>query len=184
MKLQQKEINEILEKMVNLKVGDIGRACDLLWLGLGEDIDYIDYKGRTSKKSEYALHLQCPWRIKNAEGRIVVASYDMYEPNSTIEWFEDFDWDIQGNNLYDEKIEIWFKEKDRFVIAYELQTDLDLIVTFDDGNSLEIFMNKTTDTEYWRFFNSENHVVVSGVDVHVGDKKVYAIQIAKDEFIC
>ena len=177
LQLQQKEINEILEKMINQKVRTIGRASGMLWLGLGEEIDYVDYKGRTTKKSEYALHLQCPWRIKNTESCIVVASYDMYEPNSTTKWSEDFDWDIQGNNLYDEKVKNWFEEQDRSVIAYELKTNLDLAVTFDDGNSLEIFINTTADVECWRFFSfrSKNDVVVSGVNVHVGTEKVYVV---------
>lgn len=178
MKLQHKEIDEILENMVNQKARAIGRASDLLWLGLGKTIDDTDYKGRAIKKSEYSLHLQCPWRIKDRNDFVVVASYDMYEPNSKTDWSEDFNWDIQGNNLYDEKVKIWFEEQERFVVAYELKTNLDLIVIFDDGTFLEIFINTTTEVECWRFFpfKSENHVVVSGFAVHVGNELVHEIR--------
>jgi len=90
----------------------------------------------------------------------------------------EFDWDILGNNLYDEKIKTWLESHDRTISDYKLEKNLDLTVTFDDGDVLEIFINTTTTTECWRFFecNSHDHVVVSGKDVLIGDEVVYALE--------
>lgn len=44
-------------------------------LGFGNPLKEKDTFGREVEKSEYSLHLQCPWRIKNiVDARIVLAS--------------------------------------------------------------------------------------------------------------
>lgn len=82
-------------KLVGLKLRNAGRASSLFWLGFGEMIS-VSRKGETEETAEYALHIQCSWRIIK-ENKILVASRDFYSPRSGWnEDNEDFDWDIQG----------------------------------------------------------------------------------------
>ena len=178
MKLKNALVDEIFQKIINKKVNLLGRAAAMLWLGFGEIIDTVDYKGQPVKKSEYAIHIQCSWRIKNKQNRNIIAFYDMFEPNSSIEWSEDFDWDIQGNNLYDVKAKKWSTEHDRYVVDYEISPNLDLLIIFSDGNILEAFIDTSSKKECWRLFEytKDGHVVASGVDLYIGDDKVFEIE--------
>ncbi|WP_224771222.1 hypothetical protein [Metabacillus idriensis] len=100
-----------LGKIMGLKLQYAGRSSDLFWLGFGEIVQIIR-RGRAEETAEYALHIQCSWRI-TLDNKIVLASGDFYSPNS--EWDdlnEDFDWDIQGNNRFDERIKTFLTTMD------------------------------------------------------------------------
>ncbi len=157
-----------LGKLVGLKLQYAERACDLFWLGFG-DIVQIIRRGRTEETAEYALHIQCSWRI-TLGNKIVVASRDFYYPNS--QWDEkneDFDWDIHGNNRFDERIKTFIKDNRQIKV---LQIDSDevggLNVFLSGGYKLEVFPDSSEEDEqceYWRCFNrKENsyHFVVTG----------------------
>jgi hypothetical protein len=61
-----------LGKIKGLKLQYAGRLSNLFWLGFGELVQIIR-RGKTEEPAEYALHLQCSWRI-TLENKIVVAS--------------------------------------------------------------------------------------------------------------
>jgi hypothetical protein len=164
----REEIKSQVGKLVGLKLQYAGRASNLFWLGFG-DIVQIIRRGRTEETAEYALHIQCSWRI-TLGNKIVVASRDFYSPNS--QWDEkneDFDWDIQGNNRFDERIKTFTKDNGQIEV---LQIDSDevggLKVTLSGGYKLEVFPDSSEDdeqSEHWRFFNrKENnpHFIVTG----------------------
>lgn len=146
----------------------IGRAADMCWVHFGETIQVNDYKGDIVEKGTYALHLQCPWRIiKKEEQQIIsLGSYDIYEPKSTMEWSEDFDWDVQGMNLFDEKLSaIKIYEKVIHIKSVKINTLNDLKIIFSNECILETFINSSTDNECWRFFkcnSHENHLIATG----------------------
>jgi len=176
MDLNNELLNEHFQKIIGKNVESIGRAAAMLWMGFGKEIDTVDYKGNPTKKSEYALHLQCSWRIKNAQNQIIVGFFDMFEPRSHIEWSEDFDWDIQGNNLYDEKVKKWLGNCDRYVVDYKIDSNLDLTLMFNTKERLEVFINQTSKSECWRLLEYKGeHVVASGVDIYIRDKKIYEV---------
>jgi hypothetical protein len=52
-----------------------GRAADLLWLQFGERHVALSLRGRTHEVGEYALHIQCAWRIACQHG--VVSASDL-----------------------------------------------------------------------------------------------------------
>lgn len=164
----REEIKSQVEKLVGLKLQYAGRASNLFWLGFG-DIVQIVRRGRTEETAEYALHIQCSWRI-TLGNKIVVASRDFYTPNS--QWDEkneDFDWDVQGNNRFDERIKTFTKDNGHIEV---LQIDSDEVggfnVTLSGGYKLEVFPDSSEDdgqSEYWRLFNrKENnpHFIVTG----------------------
>ncbi|MFX3618690.1 MAG: hypothetical protein ACE3JK_14370 [Sporolactobacillus sp.] len=99
----KEKIEEALNKLIGLKFQYAGRASNLLWLGFGPMIS-VTRRGKTEQLAEYALHIQCAWRIMK-ENRMVAASADFYYPRSDWKGMDDhFEWDIQGNNRFDEKI--------------------------------------------------------------------------------
>ncbi|MFJ7730129.1 hypothetical protein ACIQXV_29105 [Neobacillus sp. NPDC097160] len=164
----REEIKSQLGRLMGLKLQYAGRASNLFWLGFG-DIVQIIRRGRTEETAEYALHIQCSWRI-TLGNKIVVASRDFYSPNS--QWDEkneDFDWDIQGNNRFDERINTFIGDNGQLKV---LQIDSDevggLNVTLSGGYKLEVFPDSSEDdeqSEHWRFFNrKENnpHFIVTG----------------------
>jgi hypothetical protein len=165
----KEEITSEIGKLVGLKMQYAGRASNLFWLGFG-DIFQLNRRGKIEETAEYALHIQCSWRI-TLNNKIIVASRDFYSPNS--KWDDDndddFEWDKQGNNRFDELIEIFMKNNEQLKVK---QIDADniggVILTFSNGCVLEIFPDSSEDddqSEHWRFFNrKENgpHFVVTG----------------------
>ncbi|MDE5054037.1 hypothetical protein NDK25_17520, partial [Niallia taxi] len=105
----KEKIKSQLVRLVGLKFQYAGRTSNLFWLGIG-DLVKINRRGRIEETAEYALHIQCSWRI-TLGNKIIVASRDFYSPNS--QWDEkneDFDWDIKGNNRFDERINTFIKD--------------------------------------------------------------------------
>ncbi|WP_078554404.1 hypothetical protein [Bacillus alkalicellulosilyticus] len=164
----REEIKAQLGKLVGLKFQYAGRASNLFWLGFG-DIVQIIRRGRTEETAEYALHIQCSWRIILGN-KIVVASRDFYSPNSQWDGKNDnFDWDIQGNNRFDERIKIFTENNGQMKV---LHIDSDEVggfsITLTRGYKLEVFPDSSEDdeqSEHWRFFNRKDnspHFVVTG----------------------
>ncbi|UAT31064.1 hypothetical protein K7T73_01995 [Bacillus badius] len=165
----REEIKTELGKLVSLKLLSAGRASNLFWLGFGEMITVIR-KGKTEELAEYALDIQCSWRIIK-ENKILVASRDVYTPNSTLEAnTEDFDWDIQGNNRFDERINSFLEDVQRHIIVESIDVDNvgGLTVSLSEGFVLEVFPDSSEEDEYsefWRFFSRVDgspHFVVAG----------------------
>lgn len=40
--------------------------------------------------------------MKYSKNRTLLMSYDLYIPNTFLEWTDDFEWAVKGNNLFDE----------------------------------------------------------------------------------
>lgn len=165
--MKDMEIEEYLKILVDKPLINIGRASNMLWLGFGVLIRTVDYKGNDILKSSISLHVQSTWRVINRGKKLIqFASSDIYTPNSNLEWSNDFDWDIQGINLFDEKSKKWFSNnQDVFVKEYRVNDGGDLQLLFSNEDVLEIFINVSDDSECWRLFeynSSREHLVVTG----------------------
>ncbi|TDL82901.1 hypothetical protein [Peribacillus frigoritolerans] len=155
-----------LGKIKGLKLQYAGRSSNLFWLVFGEIVQIIRI-GKTEETAEYALHIQCSWRII-LENKIVVAFRDFYSPKS--EWDilnGNFDWDIQGNNRFDERIKSLLNHE--LFIERIIADDIGgFAPILSNGYKLSAFPDSSEDdgvSEHWRFFNRhENspHFVVSG----------------------
>ena len=157
------------DKLKGLKLRDVTRAANLISLGLGETIS-ITRRGNTEESPEFALHIQCAWRL-STDSKIVVASQDLFVPRSDwTEEDEDFEWDIPGNNRFDERIKDFLKTADGNLVIIEVQVDSlgGLKILMSDSFVLEVFPDssyESEDWEFWRFFNRRQnspHFVVSG----------------------
>ncbi|MDW4511809.1 hypothetical protein R7236_25890 [Priestia megaterium] len=162
-------IRSQIGKLIGLDLRYAGRASNLFWLGFGEMIS-VTRRGKTEELAEYALDIQCSWRITK-DNKILVGSQDFYSPRTG--WNEkndDFDWDVQGNNRFDERIESFIENAKEHVTVERVEPDEigGLKIFLSQGYLLEVFPDTSEDDEYsefWRFFNRrENspHFVVTG----------------------
>lgn len=146
---------------------DIGRACDMLWLSFGKTIKTVNRKGKEVLKGTYAIHVQCSWRVVDQNTKdILFTSSDIYLPNSNLEMDSEFDWDIQGNNRFDEKVVQWKKDNKSIIVNKIVASDTgDLNIILNNRNTIEVFINKSVNKECWRFFEcstKKQHMVING----------------------
>jgi hypothetical protein len=68
----------------------------MLWLHFGE-IREVTASGGKKEVGDWAIHVQCPWRVCKC-GRVVVAYHDFYydDNGDALE-----DWDIPGQSRFD-----------------------------------------------------------------------------------
>lgn len=148
------DILEELKKIISFKLINAGRASNMVWL--------VFEKGSI----EYSIHIQCAWRFIN-NNEIKIGMSDIYEPNSTIaeKDIKDFEWDVQGANLFDEKVNDLLKEN-LVVKKVEVDNFAGFKIHFDNGYILETFSDTSINDEEWRMFESNMknaaHFVIEG----------------------
>lgn len=165
-------IYQYLDRIIGKPICSIGRVANMLWIGIGEKFITVNQRGKLIEKSTFALHIQTQWRIVNEmEGEVLLAAYDMYSPRKDMIYQKDFDWEPQGNNLFDEKSQSWIKkEKNIFIKNYEITQWGDLVLLFANNEKLQVFNLSSEDTECWRLFmptREEAHLVVSGLQINL-----------------
>ena len=144
-----------VEILQGTKLNAIGRAAAMCWISFGDLIEIESHNGLRTV-GQFALDLDCPWRIR-CNSKILLASTDMFEPASTHQQDETFEWDIQGHNLFDERIAmLCSKELIITVQSVELSPTNDLKIIFSNNYILEVFVCGSTDVEQWRLFEYEN----------------------------
>ena len=134
---------------------------------------------------EYALHIECPWRIEGPQG-IVTGCDDLWEPAEKVE--DDFDWDTwadekQGNlqdTLLEELLGGYDENTDSFVNQTELLTVEEIqadscggaMIKLSGGYRLVLFPASSR-REAWRLFQpdtNEQHFVISGGRIERDDE--------------
>jgi hypothetical protein len=85
----------------------IGRAANLIWLAIGEMRECM-IANKMRLRSAYAIHITCACRVIGINREILFTGGDKYFPKPGLPDDENFDWDVQGNNLFDHKAKIWF----------------------------------------------------------------------------
>lgn len=153
-------ILEQLEKMKNADNIKIGRAANLIWIAF-----------KSKNDGEYALHLQTFFRFCDSE-KVLIADGDKYKPISLIEdapafSVENFEWDKQGNNLFDEWISKHQSTLLNKLIVKEVNVNPygDLEIIFSQNITLTVLLDTTSTDECWRFFefhSKKPHLVVTG----------------------
>lgn len=145
---------DFINVLIGQPITKMGRASNLCWVLFGKIIEERGALGKDVEKGEFSLHLQCPWKITDTtDYTIKLASGDIYEPNSGIKCNDNFDWEIQGNNLFDEKVEALFKgENPTYVKSVNVSKNGDMQILFSNMFMLECFVDISTKQECWRFF--------------------------------
>lgn len=170
----------LLSVLNDQKLKSISRVGTMVSLGFGDLV-----KNKVVQKTEegnfitkevfvpqYALHIDCSFRIKCGNS-IMMSQRDMFCPNSEMiksaNFNEDeFEWDIIGNNSFDEKAQKHFVDTglDFTIKKININSCGDLKILLSNDFSIEVFVDSSEKEECWRFFEVGNadgtHLVVSG----------------------
>lgn len=149
-----------------LDLVEIGRAADMLWMSIGEPFTITSRRnGQKRTVSQYALHVQCPWRLLR-NGKIILGSSDIYEPyNRALASGSDWNWDVfsgeqsvfneTANKLNETLLPLT-------IVNAAASNNGDLTITFNKETVFELIVPGSARHEYWRFidFKSDFHYVV------------------------
>jgi hypothetical protein len=162
----KEEIEHQLTCLIGLPLVMAGRAADMRLFHFGA-------VRPTERRSvgEYALHIQCAWRLDSPRG-IITGRSDLYRvPNG--EWVSE-DWDYSGDTLQDTRLRellghqdpitgvLLESEKQLIVERVEGSSFGDTVIYLSKGYRLVIFPSGTRG-EAWRLFrpgSEEEHFVV------------------------
>jgi hypothetical protein len=122
----------------------------------------------------YALHTECSMRL-SCGCEIVLAKADIYLPCSDLEnkpdfnW-EGFDWDVIGDNRFDELVAKYLNQEPYGFIVKKITVNKfgDLAIVFENEFVLEFFADASGEDENWRFFDTgtdDPHLVVCGYGI-------------------
>lgn len=167
----KERIEQALSVLIGLPVWASGRAANLQEFQFGNHRTVLTRQGTAKEIGDYALHVQCAWRILASE-KIVVASSDLYYPPGDPRVRpDDFDWDAPQGNRRDQQITLLFQEhasQPLIVTSVEADNVGSVRVEFTEGHLLEIFPDDSVNDEYsehWRLFRPSTeteHFVITG----------------------
>jgi hypothetical protein len=158
-------IQQALTPLVGLPLRHIGRAANLMWLHFGELREVTTREGGSKVVGDWALHVQCAWRLCR-HGGIVVAYRDYYysPENEPLD-----DWDVPGKSRFDHTVQSLQMEFDATPPA-ALSIVADDVGGFSISLSrdyrLDVFPDDSSHDEYsehWRLFEpymDREHFVV------------------------
>jgi len=160
---------ETLRQLVNLPLWSIGRAGGLVWFAFGvERREVPNCKGKKKIVSEYSLHVQCPWRIRN-RNKIIVGYGDRFYASGDDPYreFPEDEPDRIGNNQFDQRASEFIKEyEQKPIIVTSVKADAlgGIYLKLTKGYFLDVFPSSSLSTEYWRIFkpdSKEDHFVMT-----------------------
>lgn len=160
--MTSKNISEVLQSIVGLPLRRLGRAANMLWLGFGADREGVSPLGRVRLDSEWALHVQCVWRLCQS-GRIVIGYRDFYY---SINGDALDDWDSSGTNCFDvvtAKLRTEFEIDPPTVQRVESDDVGGFMMELERDYRLAVFPDGATENERWRLFQPgmhQPHIVV------------------------
>jgi len=166
----KEKIQQAASVLIGMPLWDAGRASDLAWFAFGARRMVRDFYGNRREVGEFALHVQCAWRMVQGETTIV-GSRDLYYPAGwgmdSPDVPADFKWDVQGANRLDERLKQFFENDRKALIVDRVEAGLAgaLQIFFQDETVLEIFPNDSFEGEHWRLFRAyrnDPHFVVTG----------------------
>lgn len=163
-----KDVDVVRNLIEGKKLNCIGRCSDLVWLQFGDITSrWSDREKSNINVSEYSLHIQCPWRIVY-KSQIILGSRDIYLPNSMHKEDDLFQWDVQGNNMFDELKDLFSSKNDaKFLVkSFQVQDNGSIKITFYNEYVFEVMPDtSSSEEEMWRFFkpfSDDNHYVMYG----------------------
>ena len=180
--MKQFELNKVIENLTKLKgqpFNEILRTGSMVCLGFGDKIKsktvYKTTAGlfevKESQKSKYALHIDGLFRISYND-KILLTRDDIFKPSNAIGYnnFDEktFEWDVAGNNRFDEEITDIFHLTKQTPIVKDIRVNVfgDLSITLSNGYNIDVFIDTNEAEEYWRFFEVGNneipHIVITG----------------------
>jgi hypothetical protein len=155
----REQVIAALAQIIGLPLTAVRRAADMRTFQFGT----LRPVGRGSV-GEFALHVQCPWRIEGPDG-IVTGRLDLWEPvddNAP----SDENWDYEKSpNLQDARLEGWLAVNESSLVVKNVDADEfgGAAIGFRQGSVLRLFPAGTRG-EDWRLFRPKTdapHLVIS-----------------------
>ena len=153
-------MREQVQKALDVLIGEplcaSGRAADLEWFAFGQRRTVKGFRGDAKEVGEYALHVQCAWRIRRGD-QVVVGSRDLYVPadeNNNNNKPEEFDWDLPGASRRDKRIAELFQNETRQFLVKQVQVGEagSFSIVLDSEYVLDVFPDDSLSDEHWRIF--------------------------------
>jgi hypothetical protein len=149
------EIRQSLSVLVGLPLWEFGRAASLEWFEFGQKRTVLTRKGVEKEVYEYALHVQCAWRIA-CPNKVVVGSSDIGFSRDGTYPPDDFDWDWPTGNWRDHQTDVFLQEHGTpplVVSSIEIGLAGGVRLLLGEEYVLELFPDASAnDCEYWRLF--------------------------------
>jgi hypothetical protein len=156
------DAHRALQQLSDLALRDIGRAANMLWLAIGELRESVSPLGNPRIVGEWALHVQCVWRICQ-RGHIVVGYRDFYygESGEPLD-----DWDTPGNSRFDTTVAALrqqFAAAPPFIKSIIVDEVGGFSIHLTGDYRLDVFPDHSkTECEHWRLFrpgDDQSHFV-------------------------
>lgn len=154
-------IKNDLEMLKGKKLSYIGRSCELIQIGFGEMRTEISLTQKKKRISQYALHIQCPFRITKND-KILFGYSDLFISSDDLNPIVDLD--KQNSTKFDFKAnENNLNLMNQTVLDVKVTQFGDIIITLDDI-IISTFICETSGGEAWRFFETrknKEHIVAT-----------------------
>jgi hypothetical protein len=173
------EIHTGLANLVGLELAAAHRAADMRMFQFGKmrpvppsKIPRLNSRPKGSV-GEFALHLQCPWRLE-AEHEILTGRSDLWKPVEMADGFSIDEWDYEKDgNIQDLRINQWLtSDNNRVVDSVRIQSHGGFTLVLNSGVQLVVFPSGSA-SEDWRLFQPDRntpHLVVSGGRIERDDE--------------
>jgi hypothetical protein len=158
--LTRQRLVAALSQIIGLPLSAVRRAGDMRTFQFGQ-LRSVE----RGSVGNFALHVQCPWRIDGPEG-IVTGRFDLWEPVEENAVFDE-NWDYEeSRNLQDARLELWLARNKPSLVVERVEADEfgGADIWFGLGFTLRLFPAGTRG-EDWRLFQPRTgrpHCVVSG----------------------
>jgi hypothetical protein len=157
-----------LSELIGLPLTAARRAADMRTFQFG-----ILRRVDRGSVGDFALHVQCPWRIEGPVG-IVTGRLDLWEPvEDDAPFDENRDYETSPN-LQDARLQRWFEQDGASLVVQAVDADDfgGAAVNLGQGFVLRLFPAGTRG-EDWRLFRPNTdapHLVVSGGVVEIDEE--------------
>ncbi len=166
----QEQIQTAASVLLGRAVWRCTRAADMACFQFGQRRNVRNFRGDEAQVGEYALHLQCSWRIVKQD-QIIVAAFDVFRPREGHETEDGLDFNWEAGNLLDDRIRVFFENDSRQYTVEDVQAGRAgaLRLILEGEFSFEICpCNSQEKLEHWRLFeprSDRDHLVVTGTGI-------------------
>jgi hypothetical protein len=163
----RQQVMTALSQIVGLPLTAARRAADMRTFQFGALRPV-----KRGSVGDFALHVQCPWRIESPKG-ILTGRSDLWTPVEENAPFEE-NWDYEKSpNLQDSRLGQWLTQDDQSLVVKNVDADEfgGAAISLGQGFVLRLFPAGTR-SEAWRLFRpgiDGRHFVIRGGEVDLDD---------------
>jgi hypothetical protein len=177
--IMKQQIEATLQCLLGTSFWGAGRISTLLTFQFGVRQLRTNH-GKLHEVGTYALHVQCTWRLAQAQHILAASGDRAYEPDDEHEQvirseMEPYAWPQTETRLLDQRLSSFFQQCEKtpiFVQAIQADDLGGLTLILSDNHTFTVFPDDSLDEEYWRFFEPGKelpHFVVTGQGIEDQD---------------